>query len=116
MKIHRDIVIAIILLLAGGIGAASFYWTEDETASTTPKESAEIAERPLALSGKTYSETITIGAIGDIQIHTRVYDDAYTKNSYDFEKMLAPVKEMLKNPDFTIAHQESIAAGTELGL
>lgn len=112
----KFIPIAIIIILAGAIGAVRIFWHKDETASTTPKGIAALAERPLALSGKTYTETITIGAIGDILIHTRVYDDAKTGKSYDFKKMLAPVKEMLKEPDFTIANQESLAAGSELGL
>jgi len=116
MKKKSIILIAFLLISAGIIGAAAFVGQQDETASTIPKESAALSERPLTLSSKTYKQTITIGAIGDILIHTRVYEDARTEGSYDFKRMLAPVKKMLEEPDFTIANQESLAGGSKLGL
>ncbi|PQD94485.1 capsular biosynthesis protein [Pradoshia eiseniae] len=116
MKKNTIILIAFLLISAGAIGAAVFLGQQDETASTIPLESTVLAERPLALSSKTYKQTITIGAIGDILIHTRVYEDARTDDSYDFKRMLAPVKKMLEEPDFTIANQESLAGGSKLGL
>lgn len=114
----RPIILIVFILLLAGIGAGGFYWQQNEAATALPKETGTLAERPLALNSKTYKQTITIGAIGDILIHTRVYEDAKgeNENQYDFKKMLAPVKEMLQTPDFTIANQESIAAGSELGL
>ena len=116
MKKKSIIFMAFLLISAGIIGAALFYGQQEETASTIPRESTALSERPLALSGKTYKQTITIGAIGDILIHTRVYEDARTGDSYDFKRMLAPVKKMLEEPDFTIANQESLAGGSQLGL
>ena len=116
MKLKSIVLIAFLLISAGIIGTALFYGKQEETASTIPKESTALSERPLALSGKTYKQTITIGAIGDILIHTRVYEDAKTGDSYDFKRMLAPVKKMLEEPDFTIANQESLAGGSKLGL
>ena len=116
MKKNTIILIAFLLISAGAIGAAVFLGKQDETASTIPLESTVLSERPLALSSKTYKQTITIGAIGDILIHTRVYEDARTEDSYDFKRMLAPVKKMLEEPDFTIANQESLAGGSKLGL
>ena len=116
MKKPSFIQVIIILLLTGSLGAGLYYWQGIETATTEPKESVSISARPLALDSKTYTKTITIGAIGDILIHTPVYEDAKTKDGYDFERMFAPVKEMLGEPDFTIANQESIAGGSKLGL
>ena len=116
MKKNTIILIAFLLISAVAIGAAVFLGQQDETASTIPLESTVLSERPLALSSKTYKQTITIGAIGDILIHTRVYEDARTEDSYDFKRMLAPVKKMLEEPDFTIANQESLAGGSKLGL
>ena len=116
MKKNTIILIAFLLISAGAIGATVILGQQDETASTIPLESTVLSERPLALSSKTYKHTITIGAIGDILIHTRVYEDARTEDSYDFKRMLAPVKKMLEEPDFTIANQESLAGGSKLGL
>ena len=74
------------------------------------------ASKNLTLTERVYENTIEIGAIGDILLHDRVYKDAATETGYDFSSMFEPVREMLSGPDLTIANQESIAAGSELGL
>lgn len=65
---------------------------------------------------KKIPQTITIGAIGDILIHDRVYRDARTETGYDFTPMFRDVKELLSEPDIVLANQESILGGTEIGL
>src|SRR5690606_26198953 len=47
---------------------------------------------------KKIPQTITIGAIGDILIHDRVYRDARTETGYDFTPMFRDVKELLSEP------------------
>ncbi|MDQ0268610.1 CapA family protein [Cytobacillus purgationiresistens] len=58
----------------------------------------------------------TIGAVGDILIHDRVYNDAKTEQGYNFSPMLEAVKPLLQEPDITLANQETILAGTDIGL
>ena len=72
--------------------------------------------KELILSERIYNSTIEIGAVGDILLHEQVYKDAATGSGYDFSPMFKPVSELLSSPDLTIANQESIAAGSELGL
>src|SRR5258708_3872586 len=60
---------------------------------------------------------VTLGAVGDILLHNRVYEDARLPNGeYSFNKMFTQVKDMLHKPEIVIANQESITGGTELGL
>jgi poly-gamma-glutamate synthesis protein (capsule biosynthesis protein) len=60
---------------------------------------------------------VTLGAVGDIILHNRVYEDAKLPNGgYSFNKMFTLVKDMLHKPEIVIANQESITGGTELGL
>lgn len=59
---------------------------------------------------------ITIAAIGDLLIHSRVYDDAWNGENYDFNPMLEPVAKYLEQPTITMANQESIMGGEEIGL
>jgi poly-gamma-glutamate capsule biosynthesis protein CapA/YwtB (metallophosphatase superfamily) len=72
--------------------------------------------REIPSDGKTMKSTATIAAIGDILLHDRVYEDAQAGSNYDFSPMFAQVKDMLSNPDFLIANQESTPGGSEIGL
>jgi poly-gamma-glutamate capsule biosynthesis protein CapA/YwtB (metallophosphatase superfamily) len=60
---------------------------------------------------------VTLGAIGDILIHNRVYEEAKKPDgSYSFNKMFTLVNDILHKPDIVVANQESMTGGTELGL
>ncbi|UOQ45073.1 CapA family protein [Halobacillus salinarum] len=61
-------------------------------------------------------DPLTISAIGDILIHKRVYTNAKTKSGYDFLPMLDQVKPYLTKSDITIANEETMIGGKELGL
>lgn len=65
---------------------------------------------------KPFSTSMTLAAVGDILIHGTVYKDAMTGNGYDFRPMFANVKNLMVQPDLTIANQETIVGGTEIGL
>jgi poly-gamma-glutamate capsule biosynthesis protein CapA/YwtB (metallophosphatase superfamily) len=84
----------------------------------TPKsvEVKEISNSNHSLSDKSYKSSLNLTAIGDVLIHDRVYNDAKINDHYDFKPMLAQVKDLLRKADITIANQESMAGGTELGL
>ena len=63
-----------------------------------------------------FKTSMTLAAIGDLLIHSTVYNDAKKDDSYDFSPMFKDVKDALKSPDLTIANQETIIGGSEIGL
>jgi poly-gamma-glutamate synthesis protein (capsule biosynthesis protein) len=65
---------------------------------------------------KNFKSSATITAVGDILIHSLVYNAAKTKNGYDFTPMFSQVKPYLEDADITIANQETMIGGKELGL
>ena len=77
-----------------------------------------VTEEKIEISDKiTESDvTVTIGAIGDVLLHGRVYNLAETESGYDFLPMLENVKPLLEKPDFMMANQESMPGGIEIGL
>ncbi|WP_042142389.1 CapA family protein [Paucisalibacillus sp. EB02] len=72
--------------------------------SREPKESIEITKE------------ISITAIGDMLIHNSVYNDAKVKQGYDFKPMLKRVEPFLSDATISIANQETMIGGVELGL
>lgn len=83
--------------------------TKDEASSVSPsKEEKDEA--------KTVRTTATLAAIGDVLIHSSVYEDARTTEGFDFRPMFEPVRPYLRAPDITVANQESMIGGTSLGL
>ncbi|WP_018930746.1 CapA family protein [Gracilibacillus lacisalsi] len=58
----------------------------------------------------------TLGATGDVLLHTRVYRTAKKKFGYDFNEKLAVAKPLFQETDFNIVNLESIIAGKEIGL
>jgi poly-gamma-glutamate capsule biosynthesis protein CapA/YwtB (metallophosphatase superfamily) len=72
--------------------------------------------KKLSLLEKTFITEAVVGGIGDILIHSYVYNDAYQNGTYNFTKMFEPIRSLLSSPDFLIANQESIAGGVKLGV
>ncbi|MGY0693658.1 CapA family protein [Virgibacillus sp. FSP13] len=68
------------------------------------------------LEPKETVKQITLSAIGDILIHDRVYNDAEVGDGYDFLPMLEKVKPFLNDTTITIANQETMIGGKEIGL
>lgn len=111
------------LFIAAGLGMAAFFMMFQMYQEAEAKEQKAVVKtnhshqsRTSEVAGKSYLEKVTIGAIGDILIHDRVYEDAYTGTGYDFKPMLKNVKEFLLAPDILLANQETVLGGTELGL
>ncbi|WP_337017622.1 CapA family protein [Oceanobacillus massiliensis] len=65
---------------------------------------------------KSTEQEITFSAIGDILIHSPVYKDAMIDGGYDFSPMLEEVKPFLSSPTLTVANQETMIGGEQLGL
>jgi poly-gamma-glutamate synthesis protein (capsule biosynthesis protein) len=61
-------------------------------------------------------EKITLGAIGDILIHDKIYKDAFNGATYRFDPMFENVKPLLEKTDILTANQESKLGGLALGL
>ncbi|WP_442600263.1 CapA family protein [Neobacillus sp. D3-1R] len=72
--------------------------------------------KEVSLSGKEFTTSITLGAIGDILIHDWVYEDAYTGSGYNFKPMFQYMKPSLQGPDVLLANQETVLGGVDLGL
>lgn len=81
-------------------------------------EEVKIEEQEEIIEETTRQETtITIGAIGDVLLHERVYVHAEVEEGvYDFMPMLEKVRHLLEGPDFLMANMESIPGGVEIGL
>lgn len=68
------------------------------------------------LSAKDFKSSATINAVGDILIHSLVYNQAKTANGFDFKPMFSEVKPLLNNADITVANQETMIGGQAIGL
>jgi poly-gamma-glutamate capsule biosynthesis protein CapA/YwtB (metallophosphatase superfamily) len=66
--------------------------------------------------GRTLTEKLTIGAIGDILIHDTVYKDAFNGTEYNFNPIFENVKSILQSPDILTANQESMLGGIDIGV
>ncbi|WP_233711047.1 CapA family protein [Lederbergia citrisecunda] len=104
-----------IILLLLGIITILLYQNNQSTQSIQKSINVQ-NQRNIQLVSKGYSTEAVIGGIGDILIHDWVYNDAKTKNGYDFNPMFEPVKSLLQKPDLLIANQESIPGGSEIGI
>ncbi|MGP4076792.1 CapA family protein [Halobacillus sp. K22] len=62
------------------------------------------------------SKEISITAIGDVLIHERIYDAAETSEGYNFTPMIEQTKPYLDSSTITIANQETMIGGEELGF
>lgn len=89
---------------------------ESANAGLVGHNEKNVSPRALGVESKSYEQTITLGAIGDILIHDWVYEDAQTGNGYDFHPMFENVSSTLSQPDILLANQETILGGVELGI
>ncbi|WP_173918308.1 CapA family protein [Halobacillus sp. Marseille-Q1614] len=69
-----------------------------------------------SLKEKEFKSKISISAIGDLLIHDRVYENAKTKDGYNFMPMMQEVQPYLEDTTITIANQETMIGGKEIGL
>ncbi|MRH43662.1 CapA family protein [Aquibacillus halophilus] len=90
--------------------------TEQEKKPEDTIEVPKLEEPEEPKEPETITSEITISAIGDMLIHDRVYEEALTSDGYDFSSMLAPVKPFLTKSTISIANQETMIGGVELGL
>jgi poly-gamma-glutamate capsule biosynthesis protein CapA/YwtB (metallophosphatase superfamily) len=92
------------------------FFSINDSKTTKLDHGKNLTYRSHSLTFKSYKYSIHLSAIGDVLIHDRVYEDAKVNNGYDFKPMLSQVKYLLQKPEITIANQESMAGGAEIGL
>jgi poly-gamma-glutamate capsule biosynthesis protein CapA/YwtB (metallophosphatase superfamily) len=81
---------------------------QEQTIPSDPEK--EIAEEETI-------STATLTAVGDILIHSTVYEKAYIGDGkYDFTGMFELVKPYLSKSDIAMANQETMIGGTEIGV
>lgn len=112
-KVYLQYVSFILLffILMTGCGPAE-NGNQESNGATAGKESIVTEKEPLTPDVK----EITISAVGDVLIHQSVYIDAWTGNEYNFLPMIEAVEPYLSSSTITIANQESMIGGEELGL
>ncbi|GIO27145.1 CapA family protein [Ornithinibacillus bavariensis] len=113
-KIKGLVVILFLSIFVVSCGDLEGNNDHGRTAGSHSKKKLEVEEPKEPINIK---HEITISAIGDILIHNSVYDDARNDDGgYDFKPMLERVKPFLSDTTITIANQETMIGGTELGL
>lgn len=60
--------------------------------------------------------TASLYAIGDVLLHDSVYNAARINDGYDFDSAFEHVSPILSRADISIANQESMIGGSEIGL
>ncbi|MCU9614692.1 CapA family protein [Caldibacillus lycopersici] len=103
-----------LFLILGGL--YQFVSAQNEQSKTVHTVTSNGTRTIAAPQYKTWQETVTIGAIGDILIHDWVYQDAQTEDGYDFKPMFQYIRDTLLQPDILLANQESLLGGAEIGV
>ncbi|WP_404457511.1 CapA family protein [Oceanobacillus kapialis] len=107
---YRLLITLFLLMIIGGCGA------NDPKKMQTAGEHQTYRSTIDAKKQIDWETSITVSAIGDMLIHAPVYRDAKTEDGYDFTPMLEKVKPYLQDATVTIANQETMIGGEELGL
>jgi len=104
------------LLILFIVGCSMGNSSQDHPTYTAIQNQKEI-EGNFLTSIQPVETSISIAAVGDLLIHSRVYDEAeQSDGSYNFLPMFDAVQSYLKEPTITMANQETIMGGTEIGL
>lgn len=90
---------------------------EQNIVKVEDKRNQQSVEKEEKKKEELTTTTASLSAVGDILIHDRVYEPAQIGDGkYDFTPHLKNVQSLLKAADITIANQESLIGGTEIGL
>lgn len=110
-KICFILIISLLIIL----GVKYFYESKDETEiQPTISEQIETENNEIL---KKEDISIRITAIGDIMCHNTQYNDAYNKNTgnYDFSYVFSDIKQYIDSADIAIGNLETTFAGKEKG-
>ena len=111
--ITSGIIISMCILLA----AVLFIQQQNnQVAAEKDHPTKEHPTRLQPIMTRTLTEKLTVGGIGDILIHDRVYQDAFNGTHYNFNPIFENVKSILEAPDVLTANQESMLGGIDIGV
>ncbi|WP_230321410.1 CapA family protein [Planococcus salinarum] len=104
------VMLLMVLLMAGCIAVqVPAVLVMEETEFETRKSTTDIPDFSQV-------RTVSLSAVGDILIHSKVYNAAQTPGGYDFDPMFEKVKPYMERADITVANSESIIGGSGIGL
>lgn len=103
------------LLFLFGCAETDVKTTQPEPAENTPVETEQSVET-VPEEPEPIVTTSSIYAIGDILLHDSVYDAAKSGDGYDFTPAFERVASKMSEADITVANQESMIGGSEIGL
>ncbi|KON88606.1 capsular biosynthesis protein [Sporosarcina globispora] len=109
-------VIGVMVIFCSAILIYKIHTENKAEAAVAKPAQLHLDNRETSAVNKMLIEKVTLGAIGDILIHDRVYNDAKTKTGYDFKPMFEHAKTLLRTPDLLLANQETILGGPEIGI
>jgi poly-gamma-glutamate capsule biosynthesis protein CapA/YwtB (metallophosphatase superfamily) len=115
----KKMIPSIVIITVCMVAASALFIQQKQTHHQAEKIYSPTKHNPrqlLMVNHRELTEKITIGAIGDILIHSPVYQDAFNGAEYNFDPIFENVKSILEKPDLVTANQESMLGGLELGL
>lgn len=122
MKAKWKIVLPILLFIIIGTAFSALLLNQYNSSSSQVEDSVPLEvkthhNKQVEPFEKAFRTEATLSAVGDLLIHSTVYDEAKIgEDKYDFNPMLERVKSYLQETDISIANQETIIGGTEIGL
>jgi len=66
-----------------------------------------------SVNQKNESDTLWIGAVGDLMCHSQQYNEAQTNNGYDFTYVYDAIKPFINSVDLAFGNLETVTAGAE---
>ncbi|ALX49165.1 CapA family protein [Lentibacillus amyloliquefaciens] len=113
---ERSQLVWIVLLLACLLLSACTGNEQETLKDANHHESADRGKEIKTKEPEASHKEITLSAIGDMLIHSRVYEDARTDDGFNFMPMLEKVKPYLNDSTIAFANQETMIGGEALGL
>ncbi|WP_342431516.1 CapA family protein [Neobacillus sp. FSL H8-0543] len=116
---NKKFIVSSVLIISTCIILASVMLIQQQKNSAVQAEVHPAKEHSLReqfILGRSITEKLTIGAIGDILIHDTVYNDAFNGTKYNFNPMFENVNGVLQKPDILTANQESMLGGLDIGV
>ncbi|WP_261130478.1 CapA family protein [Bacillus sp. Marseille-Q3570] len=110
-------VVSFALLFMFFLNSEFFLKAETEAPSRAEQQTETAEQNVPEPEPEEITTTASLMAVGDILIHDYVYNQAKTSEGrYDFTAMFKLVKPYLESADITIANQETMIGGSEIGV
>ncbi|MCP8616402.1 CapA family protein [Salirhabdus salicampi] len=113
----KQMVAIIVVIFISFITTGFFYFNQHDNEKSFEAKLLNDRTTISTVNHRTFESEISLGAVGDLLIHSSVYEDAKTSSGgYDFTPMLEDVKPYMEKQDIMFANQETILGGSEIGL